>query len=379
MPSPARLAVFATLAAVAGLSAQPPAPVTFKGHADPVYAVAVSPDGDVLATGSFDKTIKLWDPTAGKEVRTLGGKTGHTNQVLSLSFSPDGKMLASGGSDNQARVWPLTGKDEPKVLAHPNLVDGVAFDKSSSLLATACHDGILRVWDVVKGTATKTINAHTQPTPAPIYCVAWSPDAKQLATGSFDQSIKVWDATAGTIVKDIRPGRDRLPADPKIGRPAPALIGGAAGSWLNAPPDVGHRDQVFTLAFSADGKYLASGSSDRTVKLWNPKTGELVRDFPNPSLKPGGPGQPHPSHPGFVHCVRFTPDGKRLVTAGTAPRGQGYLAVWSVADGKLVSGHELPVGPIYSFDFVGDGIVLGCGPRSRQTTESDAVLVPLPK
>ena len=137
---------------------------------------------------------------------------------------------------------------------------------------------------------------------------------------------------------------------------------------------------MFALAFTKDGRYLASGSSDRTVKLWDAKTGKYVRDFPNPSLKPPGPGLPPPSHPGFVHCVRFTPDGSRLVSVGTAPRGQGYLAVWSVADGKLIAGQELPIGPVYSFDLTADGksVILGCGPKERSRTESEAVVVPLP-
>jgi WD40 repeat protein len=356
----------------------------FKGHTDPVYAVAVSPDGRIVATGSFDKTIKLWRPKTGKEVGTLAGKNGHTNQVLSLAFSPFGKSLASGGSDNQARVWAVpSGKPEAdppaKALGHPNLVDAVAFDKSGRLLATACHDGILRIWDVAKGQPAKTINAHTQPQPSPIYCLAWSPDGKQIATGSYDRSIKFWDVGSGKLVREIRPGTDRQPVEPKIGRTAPALLGSLGGGWLNAPPERGHRDQVFSLAFTRDGKFLASGSSDRTVKLWNPSTGELVRELPNPAFKTPGPGQPHPSHPGFVHCVRFTPDGSKLVSAGTAPRGQGYLAVWSVPDGKLLSGQELPFGPIYSFDFLGPrSVVLACGPRSRQSSESEAVVVPLP-
>lgn len=385
-------AYFATVILVGSgvLAAQPPQPVAvFKGHTDPIYAVAVSPDGKFAATGSFDKTIKLWDLATRKEVTALAGKNGHQNQVLTVAFSPSGTVLASGGSDNVAKIWDLRvlklsklwqSAFEPAVksVPHPNLVDAVAFDKTGTLLATGCHDGILRICDVAKGAVTKTVNAHTTPQANPIYAVAWSPDAKQLATASFDRSIKIWDAASGNLVRHIRPGTERLPPAPTIAKTAPGVIGALGGSFLNAPNEPGHLDQVFTLAYTKDGKHLASASSDRTIKLWEAGTGELVRSFPNPTLKAPGFGQPQPSHPGFIHMVRFTPDESKLVSVGTAPRGQGYLAVWKVADGSLLAGQELPLGPIYAFDLLKDGVLLGCGPKARFQSEAEAVIVPMP-
>src|SRR5262249_7289239 len=102
---PARLAAFATLSALlASATAQDPAgfkvTTTYSGHSEPVYAVAVSPDGSLVATGSWDKTVKLFDAATGKEVRTFAGPQGHTRMVLSLAFSPDGRTLASGAEDN---------------------------------------------------------------------------------------------------------------------------------------------------------------------------------------------------------------------------------------------------------------------------------------
>jgi WD40 repeat protein len=386
-----RYCLCAVVLAVSGvLVAQPPQPIAvLKGHTDPIYTVAVSPDARIAATGSFDKTIKLWDLATRKEVYVLAGKNGHQNQVLAVAFSPSGTTLASGGSDNVVKLWDLRllklsrlwqAVFEPAVkgVPHPNLVDAVAFDKTGTLLATGCHDGILRICDVAKGTITKTINAHTTPQPNPIYTVAWSPDAKQVATGSFDKSIKVWDAASGNLVRQIRPGTERIPPAPVLAKTAPGLIGALGSSFLNAPNEPGHRDQVFTLAYTKDGKFLASASSDRTIKLWEAGTGNLVREFPNSTLKAPGFGQPQPSHPGFIHMVRFTPDESKLVSVGTAPRGQGYLAVWKVADGSLLSGQELPLGPIYAFDLLKDGVLLGCGPKARFQSEAEAVLVPMP-
>jgi WD40 repeat protein len=356
---------------------KPPAKVgELAFHPNNAVLAATLADNRAIAWGVAFEAGQPLPPEFGKPVQNFP----HPAAVKSLAFSGDGGLLVTAADDKQGRAWKIASDQPTKTLQHPNLVDAVAFDKTGALLATACHDGVLRIWDVAKGQATKTINAHTQPQPNPIYAVAWTPDFKQVATASYDHSIKFWDAESGKLVHEIKPGSDRPPPDPKVAKFTPTLIGSFAGAWLTAPPEPGHLDQVFALAFTKDGKYLATGSSDRTVKLWEAKTGQFVRDFPNPALKPQGHDRPPPSHPGFVHCVRFTPDGSKLISAGTAPRGQGYLAVWSVTDGKLLAGQELPVGPIYSFDLTADGksVVLGCGPKSRSQTESEAVVVPLP-
>ena len=112
------------------------------------------------------------------------------------------------------------------------------------------------------------------------------------------------------------------------------------------------------------------------MKLWNPTTGELIREFKNtvdPKLK-------DVAHPGYVQGLKFTPDGTKLVTVGTAPRNKGYLAVWTVADGKQLSGQELDLGPLHAVDVRADGlIVLGCASKVRSQSAADAVLLPLPK
>jgi WD40 repeat protein len=405
-PSPRRLLP----AALAGQDSPAPDVVTvLKGHADTVDAVAVSPDGHLIASGSFDKTIKLWDTTTGKELLTLAGPQGHQQQVLAVAFSPAGDQLASGGADNTAKVWDapagfparrftataaVTGAavgldavgeflpqserlarrarfvapNPVKNLPHPNLVDAIAFDPTGALLATGCHDGNLRIWDVAKAQAVTTIPAHVQTQPQniqhPIYCVLWAPGGKQVLTASFDRSLKLWDAGSGKLVRELKAA-----PDPKPGNKA-------------EPPKgpVGHRDQVFTAAFTEDGKLLATGSSDKAVKLWDVAAGTVVRDFVNPDLKAPFPGESAPSHPGWVHAVRFTPGGEFLVTAGAAPRYRGYLAVWRVEDGSRVYAAELDTGPIQALETTPDGkrLVLGCGPKGRLESAADAVIVKMP-
>lgn len=345
---------------------EPPLPscvaATLKGHKEMLYAVAFSPDGKYLVTGSFDQTIKLWDAVTGKEIKTLAGSAGHQKQVLAVAFSPDGQSLASGAQDNTAKIWDLsTSKtkkpsDAPvKNFPHPNLVDAVAFNPTGTLLATACHDGIVRIFDVAKGTQVRQISAHTAPTANAVYCLAWSPDGKQLVSGSFDRSMKLWNAETGTLVKEFKPHKDK-------------------------EFEKGHRDGVFCVAFSPDGMSLASGSSDRTIKIWRVADGTVVMDLVNPQIKAGPlPGSAQ-SHPGWIYGLRFTKEGKYLVSAGNAPRNQGYLAVWNVADGKMLHGESLPLGPFYSVAVSPDGkfVAVACGPRGRDQQEVDSFVLKMP-
>lgn len=340
---------------------------SFKAAAK-VSELAFHPNGQMLSGVIENNTVVAWNviftqnqplpPEFGSVVQVFP----HPAKTTSLAFVGEaGQQLITGCHDGIVRVWKVASDQPVKSFPHPNLVDAVAFDKTGTLLATAGHDGLIRTFDVVKGgQPLKQINAHlTMMLPQPIYTVVWTPDSKALVSASFDKSIKIWDATSGTLIREIKGYPDTPPV-------------------ATAPPATGHRDQVFCLAFTKDGKFLASGSSDRSIKLWDFATGNLVREFVNPNLKtPNGPAQ---AHPGFVHAVKFSADDKTLISAGTAPRNQGYLAVWNVADGKLIAAADVATGPIYSFDLAADGVsvLIGCGPKNRTAPESDAYIVRIP-
>ena len=348
----------------------------------PVAGLAFQPTNTVLVglVRDKDNSAVAWNAgfTPGQPAPAEFGRQiqafPHPVAASAVAFSADGQFTTTT-ADKQARRFRLAADIPVKTFQHPNLVDCVAFDDTGTVLATGCHDGVLRTYDLTKNALLKQVNAHVATAPQqvqnPIYAVLWANDYKQIFTASYDKSIKLWDAVGGTLVREFKGAQDPAPEPKKDDKaPPPKKDTGPSG----------HRDQVFALALSKDGKLLASSSSDKTVKVWDVATAKVVRDFPNPELKPVFPGEPAPSHPGWVHSVRFTPDGNQLVTAGPAPRGKSYLAVWTVADGKRVSGAERDFGPIHTMALFPDGtkILIGYSGVPRNKIEPAAAILKFP-
>jgi WD40 repeat protein/tRNA A-37 threonylcarbamoyl transferase component Bud32 len=271
-----------------------------KGHTGLVWGVAFSPDGDSLASGSDDATIRLWDPKLGVLKRKLEG---HTSQVRALTFSPDGKSLASGGFDQTVRLWdPSTGKLQG-TLQDTTLVYFPAFTKDGKSLVTGSLENSPRVWNVPEQKLFRKLDGHT----APAWAVAVSSDSKLIATGGQDMSIKLRDAVDGQVVLTL----------------------------------TGHTHFVGSLAFSPDGKVLASaGGQDRMVKLWNTSTGEVLHTLAE--------------HTGIVYEVAISPDGKTVASAC----GDGLVRLWDIDSGKLRNSLA-PGGPCIAFS--PDGKLLASG------------------
>lgn len=329
-----------------------------------IKRLTFSPNNQVLAACCGDQTVQTWNVAwnpgqpAPAEFGQPAQRLVHESQVSGVVFAPDNTTLHTVALDGNLRTWRPAADNPTRTLGHPNLVDAVAVHPDGSQLATGAHDGIIRLFDVAKGQQIRDIKAHVTPAAAPIYSLAWSPDGKQLLSSSLDRSLKLWDVATGNLVREFKGFKEK-------------------------EAEKGHRDGVFCVAFSPDGKLIASGSSDRTIKLWNVADATVVRELSNPKLKPEGPASAAnqaTAHPGWVYSLRFTPDGKQLVSVGAAPRYHGYLAVWNVADGKLLSGEQLPIGPIHGVAIAPDGksLVVGCGLRGRQTGEGDAYILRLP-
>ncbi|RCJ38368.1 serine/threonine protein kinase [Nostoc minutum NIES-26] len=253
---------------------------TLKGHFEWIWAVAFSPDGQTIASGSKDKTIKLWNLATAQEIRTFKG---HTDGVAAIAFSPDGKTLASGSLDKTIKLWNLaTGKQIRTLEGHTKAVVSVAFSPDGKTLATGSWDNTIKLWNLATGKQIRTLEGHTRL----VLCVAFSPDGKTLATGSRDKTIKLWNLETGETIRTLKQ----------------------------------HSDKVNSVAFSPDGKTLASGSNDNTLKLWNPSTGEEIRTLKQDS--------------GYIYSVAFSPDGQTIASGGSA---ENIIKIWRVSQFRSIA------------------------------------------
>ncbi len=330
--------------------------LTLRGHKGAVFAVAYSPDGTRLVSGGDDGAVKVWDPDTPQEARTL---LGHERAVHAVAYNPDGSRLASGGFDNTVRVWdPRAGRELLALKGHTGEVESVAFSPDGTRLASAGSDKTIRVWDARTGKALRTLTGHGQT----VSGVAFFPDGRRLVSCSYDHSARVWDVQTGQELFTFRDpdwailcmavspdgkylalsnwpnGGAKLVAtdgghDPLLLRADGQQVQGlafspdgrriAAGCWdggvrvwdaQDGRPLLnwkGHLGEVFAVAFSADGKRLATaGGQDRAVKLWDTDTGQETLTLRG--------------HLGFVHGVAFRPDGRQLASASQ----DGTVRLW---------------------------------------------------
>src|SRR5207302_1987451 len=216
-----------------------------------VRSLSFTPNSQTLAAACDDKSVVTWNAVyrPGQPTPAEFGKVGqsfaHSGPATGVSFAADNVTVYTASADRTVKAWKFASDVPVKSFGHGNYVDAVAFNPAGTQLATAGHEGVVRIWDVGKGQQLRQINAHTAPpAPSPIYCLAWSPDGKRLLSGSLDRSAKLWDAASSALVKEFK-------------------------GYKEKEADKGHRDGVFCVAFTPDGNTIVSGSSDHTVKFWN--------------------------------------------------------------------------------------------------------------
>lgn len=286
-PSPS-----APTAPAATQPAPPPKPFEvihqLKGHGELVYSVAISPDGKWLASGSFDKTVRLWDLASGKLIKTFGGAAGHQNQVLSVQFSPDQRVLASSGSDNVIKFWDIPVQGALRsFVGHGAEINAVAVSPDGTKLATASNDQSLRLWSIADGKALPVCNGHV----GPVLAIAFSPNSQQLVSVGQDLTLRLWNVADGQPLAVA--GAHAAPINSVAITPnGQQAVTASQDGWLKVwqlplqpsrllhPP---HQGPVQSLALSADGKYLASGSTDKTVRIINLANGNTERVITAPS------------------------------------------------------------------------------------------------
>jgi WD40 repeat protein len=278
---------------------------TLQGHSHQVVSIAFTRDGQTLASGSHDRTIKIWHLIS-QEPRTISVST----KVNAVAFHPSGNILAAGTDDPNIKLWNVATKEEiGNLTGHKQKVYSVVFSPNGKILASGSQDKTIKLWYIQKQQETYTLTGHTDE----VLCVAFSPDGKILASGSGDgdRTIKIWYLTQNkflTLKEDSRSwGRIYAVAFSPDGKfLASASQDKIIRLWnvengKEIRTFLGHTEEVYCLAFSPDGKILASGSQDKTVKLWKVETGDVVRTFTE--------------NQSAVYSVTFSPDGKKLATA----------------------------------------------------------------
>jgi WD40 repeat protein len=218
---------------------------TLEGHRDAVMSVAFDLVGRTLASGSNDKTVKLWEAGSGKLLRTLEG---HRGAIWSVAFDPTGRMLVTGLFNGAVKLWEVgSGKLLRTLEEHGGYVLSVAFDPVGRTLASGGGNTV-KLWEVGSGKLLRTLEGHR----GTVYSVAFDPTGRTLASASVDTTVKLWEVTSGRLLRSLE----------------------------------GHTRRVDAVAFSEDGRLLASKSADRTLRLWSCETWATVAVITEP-IDPG--------------------------------------------------------------------------------------------
>jgi len=282
---------------------------SLTGHSSSVCSVAISPEEDCIASGSFDKTVKLWDIQTGELLHTL---IKHTKPVLSVVFRPDGKILASGSVDDTIELWHWqSGFVSCTIAAYSDARVSIclAISPDGQFLASGSDGQMIKVWQIDTGRLCHTFH-HSRG----INSVTFSPDGRLLASGSSDNTVKLWRMDNGELVNTF----------------------------------IDHERDVNSVAIDPQGRLLASGSSDTTIKLWHLGNGNLLATLRG--------------HGDWVRTVRFSANG-RILVSGSA---DATIKLWDLHGGKVAATLAGHTSDVNSIALSQDGQMIVSGSRDGQ-------------
>lgn len=277
-----------------------------------IFAVAFSPDGQLLATGDDDGKIHLWHASDSQPILSIQA---HDSWIKSIAWRPDGQQLATSSADHQIKLWnPITGDCQKILQGHTTWIRSIGWSQDGERLVSGSADQTVRIWDMQTGYST--VLSHQ----SSIWAVAWSPDGARVASGGDDCTVKIWDIETGTCLTSLR----------------------------------GHSYGIKSLSWNMDGRSLASGSDDQTVKLWDVETGNCLRTLQG--------------HTGSIWSIAWSPVGEILATSSH----DQTVRVWNSNTGhclQLLQGHT---NWVWSVGWNPDGTLLATGSHDQTIKLWDA-------
>jgi WD40 repeat protein len=317
----------------------------FEGHENWVITVAFSPDGQLLASSGLDHTIKIWNIATGNCFQTLRG---HTKQINAIAFNseaptfspaevtlstPPGYILASGSNDQTVKLWNVqTGQCIRTLQEHTNFVWSVDFSPDGQQLVSSSDAQTIKLWDVQTGDCLRTLRGYINQ----VYSVAFV-HSNLLVSGNLDCTVKLWDIKTGKVLRSLQ-GHTSWIWSVAIGA-AGQLIASGSGDETVRLWDVhtgaclrilrGHTNRVSCVAFSLDSQIVASGSSDDTIKLWQVNSGTCLCTLQG--------------HTSSVRSIAFSPTQSDLLASGD---DDCMILLWDLHTQQVVKqlkGHTLPL------------------------------------
>ncbi|MDJ0568336.1 MAG: NB-ARC domain-containing protein [Pleurocapsa sp. MO_192.B19] len=318
--------------------------LSLQGHVANTWisSLAFSPNNKLLASGSLDHDLKIWDVSTGECLQTFKG---HQQWIWSVAFSPDGRLIASGSDDDTVRVWNLA-TGECQVLASDKRIWAVAFNLEG-ILASGGFDRTIRLWDVATGKCLKILRGHQ----AAVWAIAFHPNQGILASSSADKTIKLWDVETGKCLHTLR-GHIREVRSIAFSK-GDRLVSGSFDCtvrlWNTVTGNLlktltGHADRIWAVAANPKTNIIASGDKSQIIKLWSSSSGKCLKTIQG--------------YANWIWAIAVSPNGRLLASGGL----DKVVRLWNretVTVTATLKGHQ---NMIWSVKFSPDGQLLAsCG------------------